>query len=268
MKKNMNWKRNANLLRKKIISISYENKISHLASSLSCVDIITVLYDSVLGITNKNFNSKNRNRFILSKGHAASTLYTKLNQLKIINDQELNKIGHSKSLLEEHPSYLQNGVEISTGSLGHGLPVANGIALASKINNINYQVYVLMSDGECNEGSVWEGSLFSSKYKLNNLTVFIDYNKWQATDRSDKVLNINPLKEKFESFGWFVKEINGHNFNEIYNAINLQNYNKPKVIIANTIKGKGISFMEDDNNWHYRIPNKIEYIKALKELDK
>ena len=124
-----------------------------------------------------------------------------------------------------------------------------------------------MSDGECNEGTVWESCMFSSQHKLDNLIVLIDYNKWQATDRSKKVLKIDPLKQKFEAFGWDVKEIDGHNHSEIYRAVNSKNKNKPKIIIANTIKGKGVSFMEDDNNWHYRIPNKDEFFRAMKELN-
>ena len=216
-----------------------------------------------------NYNKKNKynNIFILSKGHAAMTLYSILNYKKIITNKSFESYSKKNSLLEEHPSHNIPGVQVATGSLGHGLSVGCGIALAYKLKNIKKKVYVIMSDGECNEGSTWEGLLFASANKLDNLIVIIDYNKWQATDRTDKILKLGNLKKKLESFGFFSKEINGHNHKQIENILKKNTINKPMGIVAHTIKGKGVSFMEDDNNWHYRSPNIKEYAEAINEID-
>ena len=209
-----------------------------------------------------------RNRFILSKGHAATSLYVALEYKNIITKKELNSYTKKGSLLEEHPSPKMPGVEAATGSLGHGLSIGCGIALASKILKKNFMTYVLMSDGECNEGSVWEAALFASAKRLNNLCAFVDYNKWQATGRSKDILNLGSLTKKFKQFGWNVIEIDGHNHNLIFKAckVAIKEKHKPTVVIANTVKGKGISFMENDNNWHYRIPTAEEVNMAKKEL--
>ena len=255
-------------LRLKVIEMSFETKAPHLASSLSCIDIIAALYENVLNVKAKKPKWELRDRFILSKGHAASALYAILHHKKFISDKELKSYTKKKSLLEEHPTPKLQGVEAATGSLGHGLPIGCGISLSAKIKNKKFMTYVLMSDGECNEGSIWEAALFASAKKLYNLCVFVDYNKWQATGKSKEVLNLHPLKKKFENFGWNAFEINGHDHKAILKACKnaKKKSKKPTIIISNTIKGKGVSFMEDDNNWHYRIPNKNEVIKAKKEL--
>tara|TARA_B100000787_G_C16171851_1_gene286949 strand:+ start:666 stop:1460 length:795 start_codon:yes stop_codon:yes gene_type:complete len=252
------------IIRKKVIYLSHKAKTAHLASSLSCVDLIVTIYENFL-----NYNKKNKynNIFILSKGHAAMTLYSILNYKKIITNKSFESYSKKNSLLEEHPSHNIPGVQVATGSLGHGLSVGCGIALAYKLKNIKKKVYVIMSDGECNEGSTWEGLLFASANKLDNLIVIIDYNKWQATDRTDKILKLGNLKKKLESFGFFSKEINGHNHKQIENILKKNTINKPMGIVAHTIKGKGVSFMEDDNNWHYRSPNIKEYAEAINEID-
>ena len=257
-----------NNLRFILIKMSHKTKSPHLASSLSCIDIVGTLYQSVLKINKKNFKSSTRNRFILSKGHAATALYAALEYKKIISIKELNSYTKKGSFLEEHPSPKLSGVEAATGSLGHGLSIGCGIALSSKINKKKFMTYVLMSDGECNEGSVWEAALFASAKKLNNLCAFIDYNKWQATGKSKDILNLGSLTKKFKQFGWNVLEIDGHNHNLIIKSCKLatKEKKKPTVVIANTIKGKGVSFMENDNNWHYRIPSISEVSVAKKEL--
>ena len=170
--------------------------------------------------------------------------------------------------MEEHPSPKLPGVEAATGSLGHGLPIGCGIALAGQIKKNTYRTYVLMSDGECNEGSVWEACLFGSANKLENLCAFVDFNKWQATGRSKEVLALEPLAEKFRSFGWIVHEIDGHDHSQLLQAISAPyaGAQKPTMIVAHTVKGKGVSFMEDDNNWHYRIPTAEEVLLAKTEL--
>ncbi len=253
-------------IRKKVLNMSYNAQTAHLASSLSCVDIMSALYYSVLNIKKKNIKKINRDRFILSKGHAATSLYAILAQKKILNRKKLNDFCKPNSYLEEHPSPFLDGVEAATGSLGHGLSIGCGLALGSKISKIRNKVCVLLSDGECNEGSVWEAAMFASAKKLNNLYAIIDCNKWQATERTDKIVKIKSFKDKFKSFGWNAKVIDGHNFKQIINSLATNRSFKPRAIIANTIKGKGVSFMEDDNNWHYRSPNYEEYIAALKEL--
>jgi transketolase len=254
--------------RVKAIEMSHHAKAAHLASALSCIDIVSVLYDSVLRVDPKNSKWEDRDRFILSKGHAATALYAALEYKGFIKSEDIASYGKAGSLLEEHPSPKLPGVEAATGSLGHGLPIGCGIALAGQIKKQTYRTFVLMSDGECNEGSVWEACLFAAANKLENLCAFVDFNKWQATGRSKEVLALEPLTDKFRSFGWIVHEIDGHNHEQILKAINepIVEKNKPTMIVCHTVKGKGVSFMEDDNNWHYRIPTAEEIVLAKAEL--
>lgn len=252
------------IIRKKIIYLSYKAKTAHLASSLSCVDIIVVIYEKFLKF---NENKKENNIFILSKGHAATALYSILNYKKIITDKLFESYSKKDSILEEHPTHNIPGVSVTTGSLGHGLSVGCGIALGFKIKKLKNKVYILLSDGECNEGSVWEAVLFASSNKLNNLIVIVDYNKWQATGKTKNILNLGDLKKKFQTFGFNSRDVNGHNFNQIIKNLKNTSLKKPLVIIAHTIKGKGVTFMEDDNNWHYRSPNEKEYQESIKQLD-
>jgi transketolase len=254
--------------RAKAVEMSNAAGAAHLASSLSCIDIIAVLYHSVLNLNPSKPKWEDRDRFILSKGHAATALYAALAFKGFISDEDLKTYGKAGSLLEEHPSPKLPGVEAATGSLGHGLPCGCGIALAARIKGQKYRSFVLMSDGECNEGSVWEASLFAAANKLGNLCAFVDFNKWQATGRSQEVLALDPLADKFKSFGWNVHEIDGHDHNQILNALSCvsQDSPKPTMVVAHTVKGKGVSFIEDDNNWHYRIPTLEEVIIAKKEL--
>ena len=260
----MNTIKLASQLRYKAVQMSFHSKAAHLASSLSCIDILAILYEKILKINPKKKEYK-RDRFILSKGHAAGALYATLAHNGFFNKNRLKTYGSKDSLLEEHPNPKLNGIEAPTGSLGHGLPVACGMALSAKILKMNFRTFVLLGDGECNEGTVWESILFASSKKLNNLIAIVDFNGWQGIGRTKSILNLNPFSEKWKSFGWNVKKINGHNHRQLYNCLK-KRYSKPTVIIAKTIKGKGVSFMEDDNNWHYRIPNISEVKKAKKEL--
>jgi transketolase len=233
------------------------------------LDLLVYLYWNVLRIDPGSPEAPDRDRFILSKGHAAPALFQVLAERGFYPIEDLERYGENGSLFGEHPptpSHLA-GIEAATGSLGHGLPMGLGMALASRIQGLQYQVYVVLSDGECNEGSVWEAALLAAAQKVNNLTIAIDYNKWQATGRSDEVLGLAPLADKWRAFGWCVSEIDGHNFDEINRAIQTnESDSRPKAIIANTIKGRGISFMEDNNNWHYRIPKAEEVHRAAEEL--
>jgi len=223
-----------------------------------------------LSISPEKPNTYNRDRFLLSKGHGAPALFQVLAEKGFFPKSLLNEFGNQGSVFHEHPpipGYIP-GIEAATGSLGHGLPMAVGMSLGARIKNITFNSYVLISDGECNEGTVWEAAMFASSQRINNLIVMVDYNKWQATGRSNEILALEPLADKWKAFGWHVQEIDGHDFISMGLAFesSLKDANKPSVIICNTVKGKGVSFMEDDNNWHYRIPNDQEVKMAKKEL--
>tara|TARA_B100000886_G_scaffold339982_1_gene307258 strand:- start:3610 stop:4437 length:828 start_codon:yes stop_codon:yes gene_type:complete len=258
-------------LRKSIVKTSHTAKIPHLGSCLSCLEILVCLYWNHLKIDPNNSNDPGRDKFILSKGHAAPALFQVLAHKGFFPTELLNEFGKSGSLFHEHPpkpGYIP-GVEAATGSLGHGLPMALGMALGNQIKNIKSFTYSLLSDGECNEGSIWEAALLAGSLKIDSLIAIVDYNKWQATGRSKEIMRLEPLAKKWEDFGWDTQEIDGHNFEEIIKSLDKakRNSGKPSIIIAHTIKGKGISFMEDDNNWHYRTPNLEELTAALSELN-
>lgn len=254
--------------RARAVALSYSAGAAHLASSLSCIDVVAIMYHSVLNVDPAQPKRADRDRFILSKGHAATALYIALAYRGFISDADLETYGDAGSLLEEHPTPKLPGVEAATGSLGHGLPIGCGIALAGKIRGDAYRTYVLMSDGECNEGSVWEAAMFAAGKQLGNLCAIVDFNKWQATGRSREVLALDPLADKFKAFGWNVHEIDGHDHAAIRAALDdaRRQTDQPTMIVAHTVKGKGVSFMEDDNNWHYRIPTADEVAAARKEL--
>jgi len=256
-------------LRFRTVRTSHLSGTPHLGSCLSCLDLLVYLYWQVLKIDPSNARDEGRDRFILSKGHAAPVLFQVLAERGFFPVEDLEDYGKDGSVFGEHPpapKYLP-GIEAATGSLGHGLPMGLGMALAARIQGASYRTYVVLSDGECNEGSVWEAALMAAAQKISSLTVFVDYNKWQATGRSNEVLGLAPLAAKWAAFGWSVQEIDGHDFAAIEAAASKSDeLGRPKVIIANTVKGKGVSFMEDDNNWHYRIPLAEEVRKAATEL--
>ncbi len=248
--------------RLQILKIVYNSSASHIGSCFSIIDSLITLY-FYLKLKKKLSSTK----VILSKGHAAAALYVVLNKFKFISNTELKTFYKNGSKLMGHASHMVNGVTLSTGSLGHGLSVGCGIAYAYKKIKKKNEVFVFMSDGECNEGSIWEALLFASHNNLNNIKVLLDYNKLQSIYSIKKTLNLEPLKDKWRSFGWDVTECLGHNYNDVLKFCNKKS-NKPKVAILHTIKGKGVSFMENNNLWHYRCPNKIEFEKAEKELKK
>ena len=256
-------------LRFRTVRTSHLSGTPHLGSCLSCLDLLVYLYWRVLKVDPANPRDAARDRFILSKGHAAPVLFQVLAERGFFPVDDLEGYGKDGSVFGEHPpapKYLP-GIEAATGSLGHGLPMGLGMALAARIRGARYRTYVVLSDGECNEGSVWEAALMSAAQKVSSLTVFVDYNKWQATGRSNEVLGLAPLAAKWAAFGWCVHDIDGHDFAAIEAAVaSTDELGRPKVIIANTVKGKGVSFMEDDNNWHYRIPSADEVRKAAIEL--
>ncbi len=259
----------ARVLRGRIIETSGRAKIPHLGSCLSCVDILVTLYYQALNIDPKNPKAEDRDRFLLSKGHAAPALFQLLAMRGFFPLSDLDNYGVDGSLFAEHPpAHGVPGVEAATGSLGHGLSIGIGMALASRTRKRSNKTVVLMSDGECNEGSVWEAAMFAAAQKLEKLIAIIDFNKWQATGRSREVMALDPFKEKWQAFGWSVYEVDGHDIEALADLFPKwpDGSGKPVAIIAHTIKGKGVSFMEDNNNWHYRTPKPDEVEAAKKEL--
>ena len=239
---------------------------SHIGSVLSIVDILAVLYGRVMNYKNKEPKWVNRDRFILSKGHAGAGVYAVLAECGFFNIAELDKHYQDGSIFSGHVSHKGvPGVELSTGSLGHGLPVASGMALAAKIDKKSHKIFVVMSDGELDEGSNWEAFMFASHHELSNLTAIIDRNKLQSMKTTEETLSLEPLRDKLIAFGWNVIEVDGHNHNELFSALD-SDTKKPKVIIANTIKGKGVSFMENEIAWHYRTPSGELFDQAMKDL--
>lgn len=256
-------------MRGQVIRLSHKKSVPHLGSDLSCIDTLAALYWRVLKIDPNSPANPDRDRFILSKGHAAKSLYVTLAYRGFFEIAQLETFNDPGGSLPEHPG-LQcvPGVEAATGSLGHGLSLGLGMALAARISHRASQVYVLLSDGECNEGSVWEAAMMAAAQQTGNLTAIIDFNKWQATGRSEEVLALTPLADKWRAFGWSVTEVDGHNLAALTDVLltNRGSGNRPTAIVAHTVKGKGVSFMEDDNNWHYRIPNAEEVAAAFNEL--
>ena len=239
---------------------------SHIGSVLSIVDILAVLYGKVMQYRSNDPKWDGRDRFILSKGHAGAGVYAILAECGFFDIVELDKHYQDGSIFSGHVSHKGvPGVELSTGSLGHGLPVASGMALAAKIDKKTHKVFVVMSDGELDEGSNWEAFMFAAHHGLNNLTAVIDRNKLQSMKTTEETLSLEPLRDKLIAFGWNVIEVDGHNHNELFSAID-SDTKKPKVIIANTIKGKGVSFMENEISWHYRTPSGELFDQAMKDL--
>jgi len=255
-----------------VVKLLNKTKDSHIGGGYSSVDILSVLYTRILDLNVKKLDDPNRNVFILSKGHIAATMYTVLAHAGIIPIDAIQKhIQDGESYAGHTRKNVIPGIEMSAGSLGHGAGVGAGMAYAKLIQGYKGNVYVLMGDGECNEGSVWEAAMFASRFKLSNLVLIVDNNKLQAYGRDEQVLNMGDLSEKFTSFGCNAVNINGHNYEAIYEKLNedyLKKYDKPTVVIANTIKGKGVSFMEDRLEWHFKSPNDEQLAIALKELSK
>lgn len=256
-------------IRKHAINMTSIGKSSHIASILSMADIIAVLYGSVMSFKADDPQWSERDRFILSKGHAGAGIYAVLAEVGFMPIEKLKTHYQDGSELSGHVSHMNiPGVEVSTGSLGQGMPIAAGMALAAKINKNQHNIYVLMGDGECNEGSTWEAALFAQHHKLDNLFVIIDRNKLQSIYSTEDTLSLEPFTEKWKSFGWNVINVDGHNHLDFLQACKSVIKGKPLCIVADTIKGKGVSFMENNILWHYRSPQGKEYISAIAELEK
>ena len=263
----------------KIKSINYRKKIlkyivganaGHTGGSLSCTDILNVLYNHVLNVSPQNFSSPDRDRYVQSKGHCVEALFVVLADQGFFPEEELNTLCKYKSHYIGHPTKKVKGVEQNTGALGHGLPICVGTAIAAKMDNKDFRVFTLMGDGELPEGSNWEAALSASHYKLDNLCAIVDKNSLQITAPTADVMNTDPLDKKWEAFGWSVKIVNGNDIDElkaVFDALPFEK-GKPSVIIANTTKGKGVSFMENELKWHHGVPNKEQYEQAIGELDR
>ena len=256
-------------MRATVVEMSHRAGSPHLGSCLSCIDILVAAYFDVLDVTPATSADPARDRFLLSKGHAAPALYAVLAERGFFARDLLERFNDDGAVLAEQPSPgCVPGLEAATGSLGHGLPLGAGMALGARIHGHGNRVFVLMSDGECNEGSVWETAMFAPARRLGNLCAIVDYNRWQATGRSDEILALAPLAEKWRAFGWRTVEVDGHDVAAVAAAMRgvRPESAEPTAIVAHTVKGKGVSFMEDDNNWHYRIPTAAEVEAARLEL--
>lgn len=252
-----------------ILKMAISGGGAHIAPSYSAVEILTTLYHSILHVDPKKPHAPDRDRFILSKGHASAAIYAVLAEFAFLDHSQLKTYCQPGSNLGGHPEmHLVPGIEVSTGALGHGLSLGAGMAYAAQLDQKEYRVFVLMGDGECQEGSVWEAAAFISHHQLTNLTAIIDYNKLQALDHIQNILGLEPMADKWRAFGWEVKEVDGHHCETLKQTF-LQvpfSPHKPGLIIAHTIKGKGLSFMENTPIWHYRMPNPEEMKIVYKEL--
>lgn len=256
-------------VRENIVEMIYEAQSGHPGGSLSAVEILTYLYFSEMNIDVNDAKNEERDRFILSKGHAAPVLYSVLAEKGFFDKKELKTLRKINSKLQGHPDMKKvPGIEASTGSLGQGLSIGSGIALTGKLDNKTYNVHVLLGDGEIQEGMVWEAAMFASHNKLDNLTAILDHNGLQIDGKNEEVVGVEPIDKKWEAFGWHVIKINGHDYDEIKSAFDERKLikNKPTIIIADTIKGKGVSFMENQAGWHGKAPSEEEKNIAIEEL--
>lgn len=258
-----------NVIRKDIVSMICKSKSGHPGGSLSAVEILTALYFDQMNIDPTNPKMEDRDRFVLSKGHAAPALYATLAERGYFEKEELDHLRKLGSMLQGHPDMKKiPGVEMSTGSLGQGFSVACGMAMAAKLDNAPWNVYALLGDGEVQEGIIWEAAMSAAHYKLDNMIAFLDYNGLQIDGEVESVMSINPIEDKFKTFGWNVITIDGHDFDQIFAALDMakDTVGKPTMIIAKTVKGKGVSFMENQASWHGSAPSEEQLEQALSEL--
>ena len=263
-------KLHAKNIRKNIIKMIYTAQSGHPGGALSITDIMTFLYFEEMNVDANNPRWADRDRLVLSKGHASAALYASLAEKGFLQEEELLTFRKIHSKLQGHPDMNKlPGVDMSTGSLGQGLSAANGMAIAAKLDQKDYRVYCILGDGEIDEGQVWEAAMSASHYKLDNLCVIVDYNGLQIDGQTQNVMNLLSISEKFKAFGFEVFDIDGHNFDAIRDAFKSARKikNKPVAIIAKTIKGKGVSFMEDNAGWHGKAPNEEEYNQAITDID-
>ena len=255
--------------RKNILKYIFHANAGHTGGSLSCIDILNVLYNHVMNVSPENFKSSERDRYIQSKGHSVEALFVVLADKGFFPESDLTTLCKYNSHYIGHPTKKVNGVEQNTGALGHGLPISVGTALAAKMDKKDFRVFTLLGDGELPEGSNWEAALTASHYKLDNLCAIIDHNKLQITGPTEEVCSTNPIDKKFENFGWTVRHVDGHDFEELKKTFDSMPFNegKPNLVIAHTVKGKGVSYMENVLKWHHGVPSEQQYADAMTELD-
>lgn len=255
--------------RRTILSVIKQANAGHTGGSLSCIDILNVLYNRVLNVTPQSANDPNRDRYVHSKGHSVEALYVVLADRGFFPASQLDSLERYHSDLIGHPTKKIPGIEQNTGALGHGLSVAVGMALAAKIDRLPYRVFTMMGDGELTEGSIWEAAMSASHYQLDNLTAIIDRNGLQITGLTENVMRLEPLVERFQSFGFSICEVDGHDIEALVDVFTKLPFDpgKPNLIIAHTIKGKGVSFMENQVGWHHHVPTQAEFTSALTELN-
>lgn len=259
----------AHRIRRHVLNMTNRAKSSHIGSSYSMAELLAVLYGSILRVDPKRLDWDERDRFILSKGHGCAGLYAVLAERGFFPMETLDTFYLNGSILAGHATTTAPGVEVSTGSLGHGLSIGAGMALAAKRDGKSHRVFVMLSDGECDEGSIWEPALFAPQHRLDNLVVIVDYNKIQSLGTVKEVMDLEPLADKWRAFRWAVQEIDGHDVMAVESALASVPFEegRPSCIIAHTVKGKGVSFMEDRLLWHYRTPQGDEFDAALRELE-
>lgn len=265
----MNTKYFAKRIRIDVLKMTNNGNSSHVGSALGVADIISVLFCKILKLDSHNPKDANRSRFILSKGHSGAAVYAAMAELGFFEKEKLMTYYQNGSTFSGHISHINNpGIELSTGSLGHGLSVSSGMALALKKLGNNARVYCVLSDGECDEGSVWEAAMFAAHHNLDNLIAIVDYNKLQSLTTNEETLKLEPFDAKWKAFGWECVRVDGHDHDALHKAfINANKNLRPTVILADTIKGKGVSFMENSVLWHYRTPKDDEFTLALSELE-
>jgi len=256
--------------RQKILQYIVKAKAGHTGGSLSSTDILNVLYNDVLKVSPETFSSPDRDRYIQSKGHCVEALYVVLADQGFFPEEDLNTLCQYQSKYIGHPTRKVKGIEQNTGALGHGLPIATGTAIAGKLDEKSYRVFTMLGDGELPEGSNWEAALCAAHYKLDNLCAIVDKNNLQITAPTAEVMSTDPLGKKWEAFGWAVKEIDGNDIETLRDAFNSLPFEKgkPSIIIAHTVKGKGVSYMENELKWHHGVPNAAQYEQAINELNK
>jgi transketolase len=256
-------------LRVHVLRMLNRAKSSHIGSNYSIVELLAVLYNEVLRIDPREPSWEGRDRFVLSKGHAAAVYYAVLAERGFFPVDQLDSFYQNGSNLAGHATTGVPGIEVSTGSLGHGLPLATGMALAAQRDGRTHRVFALLSDGECDEGTTWEAALFAGHHRLSHLNAILDYNKIQSLGPTREILDLEPLARKWEDFGWCVREADGHNLEALKNTLGAVPFDpeRPSCVIAHTVKGKGVSFMENTVLWHYRVPQGDEYEAALRELE-
>lgn len=254
-------------LRRSLLRHIYHAGAGHTGGSLSCVDILNVLYHRIMRVSPETFGDPHRDRYVQSKGHSVEALYAVLADRGLFPESDLATLCRYQSHFVGHPTRKVPGIEMNTGALGHGLSISVGMALAAKLDAAPYRVFTLLGDGELAEGSNWEAAMAAAHYDLDNLTAIIDHNTLQITGRTRDVCSNEPLDEKFNAFGWAVRIVNGHNFAELTEALSQPaETGKPTCVIANTVKGRGVSFMEDAVKWHHGVPSDADFERAMKEL--